>query len=115
MTIENIHQSIADNMVDNIFINDWANAFITVEYYDESALELEGGYKTKSNDFISFKFRNFDRRIISDFHRLHKITSFDSGKKWNRAAFTLEPTGKFNIDVNWDQELADEIERFSNK
>lgn len=31
------------------------------------------------------------------------------GSDWNRAKFTLYPTGKFNVEFEWDQELADEI------
>ncbi|EPF2929534.1 immunity protein YezG family protein [Vibrio navarrensis] len=49
------------------------------------------------------------------FEELHKITTENPNNKWNRAIFTLEPSGSFNIDFEWDQALADEIERLNNE
>ena len=115
MKVDDIYMSIAQNMIENIPTNNWISSHVEIEYFGNDALEMGGGVKTSDNEFRSFKFRKFDRRIISDFHNLHQITTEDSDNKWNRAKFTLEPTGKFNIDFEWDQALADEIERLNNE
>ncbi len=114
MTIDEIYLSIAQNMVNNL-PKQWLTAHINVEIEGDDALGIKGGYRTESIEFQSFKLRKFDRRIFSDFESLYKTTTEDSENKWNRAVFTLEPTGKFNIDFEWDQKLADEIERLNNE
>ena len=48
------------------------------------------------------------------FYGLYARTENDSNK-WNRAVFNLMPTGEFNIDFSWGQELADEIERLNDE
>lgn len=112
LTVDEIYKSIAYNIMDNVPDN-WKEAFIDVERDADDAIELSGGSITMEEEFASFKFRNFDRRITKDFHNLHDITTQDDSNRWNRAKFTLYPTGKFNIDFEWDQALADEIERLS--
>ena len=107
-TVDEIYNSIAQNILDNT-PNGWTEAVIDVERDADDAIELGGGYKTDTDDFVSFKFRNFDRRIIKDFHELHAITTEGGSNPWNRAKFTLEPSGKFSIDFEWDQKLEDEI------
>jgi len=115
MTIDEIYLSIAENMINNTPVDNWITSHIDIEYFDEDALEMGGGFITDSNSFTSFKFRKFDRRIVNDFHSIHKITTEKFDNKWNRAKFTLEPTGKFKMDFEWDQKLADEIERLNNE
>ncbi|OAN11073.1 hypothetical protein A3K86_19055 [Photobacterium jeanii] len=115
MSFDEIYLSIAGNMLENIQSKDWITSHIDVEYYGEDALEMGGGFTTKDNLFTSFKFRKFDRRIINDFHRLHQMTIENNFSKWNRAKFTLEPTGKFNMEFEWDQALFDEVERLNNE
>jgi len=108
-TVDEIYKSIALNMADNL-LDDWNEAYIDAERDADDAIELGGGFSTNDTQFTSFKFRNFDRRIIRDFHDLHKITTEGDSNQWNRAKFTLFPDGNFTIDFKWDQELADEIE-----
>jgi len=63
------------------------------------------------NNSSSFKFRNFDRKITSDFEQLNDLTKQE--EIWNRAIFTLFPDGDFEITFEYDKELATEIERLS--
>ena len=109
--VDDLYLSVAQNMVQNIK-RTWDIAKIQVEVFDD-AIKLKGGSYEK-DIFTSFKFRDFNRKIISDFENIHQITTFESENNWNRAQFTLEPTGKFKMDFEWDQELADEIERLNN-
>ncbi|WP_252180146.1 hypothetical protein [Endozoicomonas sp. 4G] len=109
MTIDDLYQSIADNITANV-TEDWNTAHITAERTGDDALSLEGGYDKGEGVFTPFKFRNFDRRIIVDFHQLHKITTEGGSNRWNRARYTLHRDGKISIDFQWDQKLADEVE-----
>ncbi|NRD74006.1 DUF600 family protein [Shewanella sp. VB17] len=110
--IDNLYLSIAQNIIQNSS-DSWDIAEVNVEVFDD-ALKLKGGHY-KNEMFTSFKFRNFDRKIIKDFENIHLITTENPDNNWNRAKFTLEPTGKFNIEFEWDQALADEIERLNNE
>lgn len=107
-SIDEIYKNIAQNIVDSA-PDVWTEASIDVERDADDAIELGGGYRTDTNDFVSFKFRNFDRRIIRDFHELHAITTEGGSNPWNRAKFTLYSSGKFSIDFEWDQSLDDEV------
>ena len=70
------------------------------------AANFKGEYKNGSE--VSF-FEVYDD-AYDDFEELHDITTEGGSNQWNRAIFTLYPTGKFNIDFEWNQTLADEIE-----
>lgn len=110
--IDTLYLSIAQNIAQNC-PSSWDTAEINAEVFD-GVVKLKGG--CNSNDvFTSFKFRHFDRRIISDFENIHLITTENPDNNWNRAKFSLEPSGKFNMEFEWDQELADEIERLNNE
>ena len=115
MNVDDIYNSVAQNMLVNIGRQEWSKAVIEVEYYGDDALKMKGGFHQKNTDFTSFKFRNFDRKIVNDFQQLHEITTENDSNKWNRAVFYLKPTGEFNIDFSWGQELADEIERLNDE
>ncbi len=109
LTIDEIYNSIGQNMVDNL-PSEWSEAFINVERSTNDAIKLSGGYASLNSDFNSFKFRNFDRKITDEFHNIYKIMTEESDQnKWNRAKFKLTPDGKFSIDFDWDQALADEV------
>ena len=113
LTIDEIYNSIGQNIVNNL-PSEWLEAFIDVERGSDDALKLGGGYSSLDSNFTSFKFRNFDRRIVDDFHELYAImTEENDHHKWNRAKFKLTPDGKFSIDFDWDQELFDEIARLN--
>lgn len=113
LRIDEIYNSIAGNMIDNL-PSEWSESFINVERDASDALELSGGYMSLDSEFTSFKFRNFDRRIVKEFHELYTIMTEESDHhKWNRAKFKLTPDNKFTLDFDWDQELADEITRLN--
>lgn len=109
MTIDDVYKSIADNIIANV-AEGWSKAHITAERGGDNALSLEGGYDNGEGVFTPFKFRNFDRRVIADFHQLHKITTKGDSNRWNRASYILHPDGKFSINFQWDQKLADDAE-----
>ena len=107
--IDDIYNSIAMGIIENIK-TEWEKAHVFVEYFEDSA-NFKGEYTLEGNTaFFEVSDQAFD-----DFEELNEITTQNSENKWNRAVFTLEPTGKFNIDFEWDQELADEIERLNSE
>ncbi len=112
MTVDEIYLSIAKNII-NSTDSGWDEAILNVERAADDAIKFKGGCSS-GEDYTSFKFRNFDRRqLTKDFHQLHSITTENDSNQWNRAKFTLAPSGKFSIDFEWDQSLADEIESLS--
>ena len=55
-----------------------------------------------------------DREVADEafdlFEEIYDITQENPNNKWNRAKFTLMPSGDFTTDFEWDQSLTDEIE-----
>lgn len=112
MNIDEIYLEIAQKMVSSIN-DDWSEASIDLEYLGNSA-EYVGRYLKTDNKTQQHHFK-VGYPTYKLFKQLHRITTENPKNKWNRAKFTLEPSGKFNIDFEWDQELADEIERLNNE
>jgi len=55
-----------------------------------------------------------DDHVGNDFHELYNIMTEEGDQhKWNKAKFKLTPDGKFSIDFDWDQALADEVARLN--
>jgi len=106
MTIDEIYLQIAQAIVDEIE-GDWFVAIINATITNNHG-GFETEYKKHENDdtynYFEISFQTFEA-----FEKLHKITTEDGGSDWNRAKFTLYPTGKFNVEFEWDQEFADEI------
>ncbi|NTS77887.1 DUF600 family protein [Catenovulum sp. SM1970] len=112
MNVDEIYLEIVQKMVSSI--NDvWTEASINFEYLGDSA-EYNGRYLKTDNKIQQYQFK-VGYQTYKLFKQLHHITTENSENKWNRAKFTLEPSGKFNIDFEWDQDLADEIERLNNE
>jgi hypothetical protein len=109
MKIEDIYLSIARNIANSI-TNEWSIAVLEIERTDSDAISFSGDYSHNGGK-ESLNFRSFDRKALKiDSHNLHEITTEGGNNKWNRAKFTLAPSGEFEIDFKWDQALADEIE-----
>lgn len=86
----------------------WSDAFINAQMFGTAA-EFQGGYKSEQG---AGKFK-VSHTALDDFEDLQDLMIQEGQKKWNKAKFTLYPTGKFNMDFEWDQEQADEIARLS--
>ncbi|MBU2894362.1 antitoxin YezG family protein [Colwellia sp. D2M02] len=109
-TIDDIYMGIAQHLIAQL--NDsWKECKIETEFFEDAA-EFDVTYVSTRNETIDL---TAGYNLFKLFKELHKITTENSDNKWNKAKYTLEPTGKFNIDFEWDQELADEIERLNNE
>jgi len=112
MKIENVYSSIANNIANAIDIS-WDKAELTVKRAAKDAINFKGG-TTLNKEFSSFKFKLFDRRqLVKDFHALYDIVTEANSNHWNKATFTLLPSGKFNIELDWDDKMAAELKSLS--
>jgi len=109
-TIDDIYMGIATHLTNQINEN-WKVCKIEVEFFEDAA-EFDVSYINNNEQVIDL---SGGYNLFKLFKELHNITTEGAENKWNRSKFTLEPTGKFNIDFEWDQALADEIEDFSNQ
>ena len=91
--------------------SEWAVAIINCELSVGNG-DFKCVYKEDCNSDVDYDF-DISFETFEAFESLHKITTEDGKNKWNRAKFTLYSTGKFGIEFEWDQGLADEIDAFS--
>lgn len=105
--VDSIYENIAEYLVQQITA-DWKECKVEVEFFGDAA-EFDATY-------TNFEDKSFDLEsgyyLFKEFQSLSTIMSDNPEIKWNKATFTLEPSGDFNIDFEWDQELADEIESY---
>ncbi|WP_161787483.1 immunity protein YezG family protein [Endozoicomonas numazuensis] len=103
MTIDDVYAGIGQQIADAIS-DDWSEAWLFVEFFEDAA-NFKGEYNSNSER----KFFKVGYKAYKSFKKLYEITTEGESNRWNRAKFTLYPTGKFNINFEWDQDLADEI------
>ena len=111
-SVDEIYLNIAHKVVEKIDGN-WVKAELNAEVYGDAS-KFRGVYSSSFEEEQP-KFFKIHHELFDLFEELHKLTTEDSENNWNRAKFTLESSGKFNIDFEWDQELADEIEKLNNE
>ncbi|ALM73341.1 hypothetical protein D8T51_13770 [Vibrio vulnificus] len=110
-SVENLYLTIAQSIVNSID-DDWSISIIRAEL-TEGSIEFQSEYiPTLSPE--QPKYFDVPFEIFEAFEELHAVTS-GTDNNWNRATFSLEPSGSFNIDFEWDQALADEIESLNNE
>ncbi|MCC5453124.1 antitoxin YezG family protein [Rheinheimera sp. UJ51] len=107
MTVDEIYLEIAHNIIDAIETQ-WTVAIITCELAEDAG-RFKGIYKEDIESAVDHDF-GVSYETYKAFKNLHEITTEGGENKWNRAKFTLYPTGKFSIDFEWDQGLANEIQ-----
>lgn len=102
--LNSIYEKIGNNLV-NCMNNNWDKIVLNIECNGKMA----GTTSKYLND--GKWIDNLDRRLGADvlieIIKLYEITKSLSFIKWNRAVFTLESSGDFNMDFKWDQELQD--------
>lgn len=108
-TIDEIYESIAQNMIDAI-PSDWSSSSLDLEFNNGSA-EFDATFETPAGDTEDF---DVEYQVFKDFKEMYAIMTEEGDQhKWNRAKFKLTPEGKFSIDFDWDQALADEVARLN--
>ena len=112
-TIDEVYGCIAQHLVDCVG-NSWTSLTLEVERGADDAIGYTGIFKTLEDKEEYLDVFELDNHIGNDFNELYFIMTEEGDQnKWNRAIFKLTPDGKFSIDFNWDQALADEIAQFN--
>jgi hypothetical protein len=104
--IDSLYLEIAERVSDAID-ESWDTAVIDFKYFG-GAGEYTGRYT--SDDFSGEKDFKVGYKNYKSLKRIHEITTEGGSNMWNKALFTLQRSGEFSIDFEWDQALADEIE-----
>lgn len=108
-SIDILYQTIAQNIV-NAIEDEWTEAVIDFQFFGDAG-KYNGRYLTlesRTEQDFSVGYHNYKA-----FKQIHQIMAEDGDHQWNRAKFTLYPTGKFSVNFEWDQALADEIKATS--
>lgn len=97
--------------VNSAINEEWDEATIDFEFFGDAGT-AKGRYVASNGEGA----KNFKTgyKIFKLFKSLHAITCASDSNMWNRAAYSLKKDGQFSIDFQWDQGLADEIERLAN-
>lgn len=106
ITVDDIYREIAQDIFEAIS-DDWQSAVVNFEYTGDSG-EFDCVY-VKGSGKKEFDF-DVEFSTYKSFKLLHDITAEGDSNRWNRAKFFLEPSGKFSIDFEWDQQLEDEVQ-----
>lgn len=108
-SVAEIYNRIGQRIVDSIE-NEWVEAKLYIEFIGsvKSSLEYITGNADTKTSFLVDSFKN-----MKDIKDLNTIMTENGNNKWNKAIFSIIPSGKFNMEFIWDQDLQDEIERLA--
>ncbi len=112
MTVDEIYLHIGQSIVNAIDEADWTDVELNIEIVGFGVVGYTGSYNIGSQR-RELAVRTIPREIRNWIRELHEITTQGGNNKWNRAIFTMNPDGDFNMGFIWDQALQDEVERLS--
>lgn len=98
MKIEEIYSEIGNSIVDSIS-DEWSKAWIEAEMEDDNG-ELTCRYLNKSEKEDQFTINSKTYDLFSELRNHFENTK---GGKWDKAIFTLESTGKFDIEFEYTE------------
>lgn len=103
--MEDFYLVIGQYLVDNIQSEDWTKIILNIEI-SEKYRGFSAIYETKDGEIIDsdMDFSIEFGKKVKEFFLYTKDNNFTP---YNRAVFTLESSGDFNMDFKWDQELQD--------
>ena len=110
-SLDEIYLSISTMLIRGID-GEFSDAILEVELHS-LAMKLSGGYLgVNESEPSSFSFIKEDKKILmNDLIELHIKTVVEDKDRWNTLNYTLHPTGEFKVDFEWDQGLADKVEK----
>jgi len=110
-TVDKIYESIVTN-ISTVINGEWVKAKLDIEVIGEM-VSFTGNYLNNKNETKQIDVDEFDFQLTFDVLELHKITTEGGNNTWNRAVFSVQSDGAFDMEFIWDQELQDEIERLA--
>ncbi len=103
MTVDEIYEMIGQNVYNAIPVDEWEKAEVLFRG-DNHAIHTEGVYYSKGEK-RALDVHEFDVAIEFALMRLHKkMMPADKSNPWNRAVFTLLPSGEFNMEFSLVEE-----------
>jgi len=112
MTIDEIYLNIGQSIVNAIDDERWNHAKLNIEVVGTGVVSYNGEYITDNNETKNISVRNISRDIRNWIRELHDIPN-EGDNKWNKAFFTINTQGKYNMEFIWDEKLDTEIARLS--
>ena len=110
-SLDEIYSSISQMVLKGIDGN-FSDAVLEVELHS-LAMKLTGGYvRGDGSEPSSFSFIKEHKKILmNDLIELHVKTDLDDKSRWNTLNYSLHPNGEYRADFDWNQSLADDVER----
>jgi len=110
-SLDEIYTSISQMVLKGIDGN-FSDAVLEVQLHS-LALKLSGGYmRGDGSEPSPFSFIKEHKKILmNDLIELHLKTDVDDKSRWNTLNYALHSNGEYRADFDWDQSLADDIER----
>ena len=110
-SLDEIYSSISQMVLKGID-GSFSEAVLEVELH-ALAMKLSGGYvgDAKSEPSAFSFIKEHKKILMHDLLELHLKTSIDDKNHWNTLNYNLHPNGEYKVDFNWNQSLADAIER----
>lgn len=106
--IENLYKTIGDELY-NSLKSDWDKIELNIECSDRH-IGMNARYLTNGEwkDNLDYDLATDTMLSIIDFHKDSEKNNF---APWNRAVYTLERNGHFDMTFEWDQALQDEWDK----
>ena len=104
MTVDEIYELIGQNVYNAIPEDEeWEKAVLFIRG-DDNSVGYNGEYYSNGKR-SSLELADFDWDVDDAIMELHKImTPTDKSNPWNRAVFTLLPSGEFNMEFSLVEE-----------
>lgn len=110
MDQKEVMQIIADAIVDSA-TKDWLKASLEILVLGHS-VDTELCFEYEDNP-MGWEFIVNHGEISNAVMNYHKLLHETGNAKWNKMHVLLYPTGKFEVEFQWDQDIQDEFERDS--
>ena len=105
-----VYKLIADIVFDSID-GEWEKAVVEIESAMWEMLHTTAYYYAKNGDKKSFRLINNNSNEDLGENVFELQEAMYPNHKWNRAVYTLEKIGHFDMEFEWDQELQDEWDK----
>ncbi len=103
MTVDEIYEMIGQNVYNAIPARRWDKAVLRIKVGD-NAVGMSGEYYPDGKEG-SLMVHDFDWDVDRALLELHAMmTPADGSNPWNRAVFTLLPSGEFNMEFSLAEE-----------
>ena len=101
-----LYKELGNLIIDSIDV-EWSIVIVKITSSLNKMCEFDCSYSNDKINFINFYFDKV-RGFFMGKNVFELQESMLPEHKWNRAVYTLEKNGHFDMEFEWDQELQDE-------